>query len=76
MDQNENANNMALGPCQNCDGLRELASTTLELLVYVLDPARTPFELMTIRMQVNDMIRIMAGAQPPNDNPDTHKPGT
>jgi len=72
----DNANNM----CQSCEDYKELASVSIELLAYAIDPARTPFELMEVRMQVAEMFKAIAMAQnplPPSDhNPDSHKTGS
>lgn len=75
--EKDNASNTP-APCQKCEDYKELASVSLELLAYAIDPARTPFELMTVRMQVSQMFAAIAQSQtPPADHtPDIHKTGS
>lgn len=77
MDSKDNVNNTP-AKCPNCEDFKGLASIALELLTYALDPARTPFELMTIRMQVSEMLQTLNQSQtPPSDcSPDNRKTGT
>lgn len=76
--EKDNASNTPATSCQKCEDYKELASVSLELLAYAIDPARTPFELMTVRMQVSQMFAAIAQSQtPPADHtPDIHKTGS
>lgn len=76
MDQKDNVNNMESTKCPNCEHYKELASVSLELLTYAMDPARTPFDLMTIRMQLAEMFNIQNQIPPSDHTPSTHKTGS